>query len=62
LEALFIAGLLAMAIAAHNASHPPEITAICKDATYSMSKSRSGTCSGHGGVYYFVNGKQKALK
>jgi hypothetical protein len=25
-------------------------TAICRDGTYSYSKSRSGTCSGHGGV------------
>jgi hypothetical protein len=62
LEALFIAGLLAMAITAHNASHPPEIAAICKDGAYSMSRSRSGTCSGHGGVYYFVNGKQEDKK
>jgi Protein of unknown function (DUF3761) len=27
-----------------------EISAICRDGTYSYSRSRSGTCSGHGGV------------
>lgn len=27
-----------------------EISAICRDGTYSYSQSRSGTCSGHGGV------------
>lgn len=26
------------------------IKALCKDATYSYSVTRSGTCSGHGGV------------
>lgn len=32
-------------------SAPPSgATAICRDGTYSYSKSRSGTCSGHGGV------------
>lgn len=28
----------------------PQPTAVCRDGTYSYSKSRSGTCSGHGGV------------
>jgi invasion protein IalB len=29
---------------------PPGATAVCKDLTYSMSKTASGRCSGHGGV------------
>jgi hypothetical protein len=29
---------------------PPGATARCRDGTYSFSKSRSGTCSSHGGV------------
>ena len=29
---------------------PKGATAMCKDNTYSMSKTRSGTCSKHGGV------------
>ena len=29
---------------------PSKPTALCKDGTYSYSKHRSGTCSGHGGV------------
>lgn len=29
---------------------PPGATAKCNDGTYSSSKHRSGTCSGHGGV------------
>jgi hypothetical protein len=31
-------------------SHPANATALCKDGTYSYSQTRSGTCSGHGGV------------
>ena len=34
----------------HAAAPPPGATAECKDGTYSFSKHRSGTCSGHGGV------------
>jgi hypothetical protein len=34
-----------------NCSAPPKgATAQCRDGTYSFSKSRSGTCSHHGGV------------
>jgi hypothetical protein len=29
---------------------PPGATAMCKDGTYSMSKTASGRCSSHGGV------------
>ncbi|MFE7796059.1 DUF3761 domain-containing protein [Nocardia sp. NPDC057440] len=32
------------------AAPPPGATARCKDGTYSFSKNRSGTCSGHSGV------------
>jgi uncharacterized protein YraI len=31
-------------------SQPTGATAICRDGTYSFSRSRRGTCSGHGGV------------
>lgn len=31
-------------------SRPPGATAMCRDGTYSFSRSRRGTCSGHGGV------------
>ena len=31
-------------------SAPPWATALCRDGTYSFSKSRRGTCSHHGGV------------
>jgi hypothetical protein len=31
-------------------------TAQCKDGTFSYSKSRSGTCSGHGGVARWISG------
>lgn len=34
-----------------NCSAPPkEVTAQCRDGTYSFSRSRRGTCSHHGGV------------
>jgi hypothetical protein len=32
------------------AGTPPGATAQCKDGSYSMSKTHSGSCSGHGGV------------
>ena len=35
---------------ARNPNSPVGATARCKDGTYSQSKSRSGTCAGHGGV------------
>jgi uncharacterized protein YraI len=31
-------------------TRPAGATAICRDGTYSFSRSRRGTCSGHGGV------------
>lgn len=34
----------------HYNSAPPGATALCKDGTYSYSRSRRGTCSHHGGV------------
>lgn len=33
----------------------PPITAICRDQWVSYSQTRSGTCSGHGGVAEWVN-------
>lgn len=30
--------------------HPASASAICRDGTYSYSRSRRGTCSHHGGV------------
>ncbi len=38
-----------------NASVPVGATAKCKDGTYSSSKTRSGTCSHHGGVLQWLN-------
>jgi hypothetical protein len=29
---------------------PPDATALCEDGSWSTSGSRSGTCSGHGGI------------
>jgi hypothetical protein len=34
---------------------PSNVTAVCKDGTYSYSQHASGNCSGHGGVSYWVN-------
>lgn len=34
----------------HYQSQPSEATAQCRDGTYSFSRHRRGTCSGHGGV------------
>lgn len=53
LIALGVAGFLAAGVlAAPSAIHdaPPGATALCKDGTYSLSQTRSGTCSHHGGV------------
>jgi hypothetical protein len=35
-------------------SAPPGATAQCRDGDYSYSQSRSGTCSGHGGVAHWL--------
>lgn len=32
----------------------PNVSAVCEDATLSYSTSRSGTCSGHGGVKEWI--------
>lgn len=34
----------------HYSSPPTGATALCRDGTYSFSRNRRGTCSGHGGV------------
>jgi len=34
---------------------PSNVTAVCRDGTYSYSQHRQGTCSHHGGVAYWVN-------
>ena len=36
-------------------SHPEGASAICRDGTYSYSKSRRGTCSWHGGVSQWID-------
>lgn len=36
-------------------THPPGVTALCNDGTYSYSQSSRGTCSGHGGVLVWIN-------
>ena len=38
-----------------NTSPPPGASAQCRDGTYSFSRSRSGTCSHHGGVARWLN-------
>lgn len=49
--ALFaVAVLLALPAGAFAASPPAGATAQCRDGSYSFSRSRSGTCSHHGGV------------
>lgn len=35
-------------------AHPAGASALCNDGTYSYSTTRSGTCSGHGGVYIWL--------
>jgi hypothetical protein len=53
LLALSAAGALAAGVLAAPATlrgAPPGAAAICADATYSFSQTRSGTCSHHGGV------------
>lgn len=37
---------------------PAGATAMCKDGTYSMSKTAAGTCSGHGGVKVWLKKKK----
>ena len=37
-----------------NGSIPGGATAVCRDGTYSFSRSRRGTCSYHGGVEYWL--------
>ena len=39
----------------HSDRVPNGATAVCKDGTYSFSRNRSGTCSHHGGVDYWLN-------
>jgi len=42
---------------AHGGSAPPGATARCRDGTYSYSQHHSGTCSHHGGVAQWLDGK-----
>jgi Protein of unknown function (DUF3761) len=53
--AIFILGVVAVT-AATAGTPPPGATALCRDGTYSYSKHRSGTCSGHGGVKKWLTG------
>jgi hypothetical protein len=41
---------------AHSDGPPAGATALCKDGTYSFSKTHSGTCSHHGGVAQWLDG------
>ena len=48
-----VAATLVFAVASYSkapASTPPGSTAACKDGSYSTAASKSGACSGHGGV------------
>jgi hypothetical protein len=47
---LVLAVFFALTVPAATAASPPGATALCRDGTYSFSKHRSETCSGHGGV------------
>jgi len=48
-------GLLAAAAGGASAP-PPGATALCRDGTYSFSRTHSGTCSHHGGVARWLDG------
>ena len=41
---------------AEAAPMPAEATAVCKDGTWSTAKNKQGTCSGHGGVAFWLKG------
>ena len=51
--------VLALAILAPLAATaaPPGATARCRDGTYSYSQHHSGTCSHHGGVAVWLDGR-----
>jgi hypothetical protein len=54
-------GLLAAAASAgRDAGPPPGATALCRDGTYSFSQTHSGSCSHHGGVAQWLDGKSAA--
>jgi serine/threonine-protein kinase len=38
-----------------SSTDPAGATALCKDGSYSFSKTASGTCSNHGGVGRWIN-------
>ena len=57
LAALVTSVVTALAAAAAFAAPPPGSTAQCQDGTYSYSQHRSGTCSYHGGVAVWLNGR-----
>jgi Protein of unknown function (DUF3761) len=58
---VLVAVLLALVVPAAAAA-PPGATALCRDGTYSYSKHRSGTCSGHGGVKRWLSGSGSTTK
>jgi hypothetical protein len=59
---VLVALLLALVVPAAAAAAPPGATALCRDGTYSYSKHRSGTCSGHGGVKRWLTGSGSTTK
>jgi hypothetical protein len=54
--ALLLVVFLPFAVPAAIAAPPHGATALCRDGTYSFSKHRAGTCSGHGGVKRWLTG------
>src|SRR6266498_1481747 len=58
LAASVVGAMAAVAVASSSSpgTPPPGATALCRDATFSFSKTHSGTCSHHGGVARWLDG------
>ncbi len=59
---LAVAAALAVPVAASSDPAPPGATARCRDGTYSFSKHHQGTCSHHGGVAAWLDGRPSSPK
>ena len=59
---LAVATALTLPVAASSDTAPPGATARCRDGTYSFSKHHQGTCSHHGGVAAWLDGRPASPK